>query len=240
MHLLKRFIYILGSRVTIADVSLEIGGTQNSSTQVVTTIDMVADIGEAVHTDIGLGVSVDIGITATCKGVEDTSVIQVNGRVTTNRSQEATAIDKLSLSHKRIVVFATLGTCYRWVVQVDSSAIFSVSLAVVTGVLQLTCRAIAYTLTDSTFLTTTEYLEGIASIQVDGGRTPNLGILTITTAKHVERLTQHIHTLLVKNDTRVTLCDDKTLVAIKHSLTGLVVRLYLIENIVNTCTVDKR
>ena len=228
MHLLKRFIYILGSRVTIADATLEIVNTQNFSTQVVTTIDMVADIGESIDTNKSLGMTKDISITATCKGVKDTSVIQVNGRVTTNRSQEATAIDKLSLGHKRIIVFAALGTWNIRVVQIDSSAIGSI----VARVLQFLCRRIAHTLTDSTFFTTSEYLEGIAGIQVDGGRAPYLRILTIATTKHIERLTQHIHTLLVKDDARVTLCDDKTLVAIKHSLTGLVVRLYLIENIV--------
>ena len=126
MHLLKRFIHIRCGRITVTDASLEIGGTQNPSTQVVTTIDVVTDIGESVHTDVGLGVSVDIGITTTCKGVEDTSVIQVNGRVTTNRSQEAATIDEFSLSHKRIVVFAALGTLNIPVVQIDSSAVFSI------------------------------------------------------------------------------------------------------------------
>ena len=109
-----------------ADSITEILTAKNSTTQVVTTIDVVADIGEAVHTDVSLGVSVDVGITATGKGVEDTSVIQFNGRVTTNRSQEAATIDKLSLSHIRIVVFAALGTLNIRVVQIDSSAVFSI------------------------------------------------------------------------------------------------------------------
>ena len=73
-----------------------------------------------------------------------------------------------------------------WVVIVDKFALL---------------RVMAGSFTNGSVLTATEYLEDIAFIKIDGGTTPYLRFLTIATAKHVERLTQHVHTLLVKDDT---------------------------------------
>ena len=73
-----------------------------------------------------------------------------------------------------------------WVVIVDKFALL---------------RVITDSLTNGSILTATEYLEDIAFIQIDGGTTPYLRFFTIATAKHVQCLTQHIHTLFVEDDT---------------------------------------
>ena len=54
--------------------------------------------------------------------------------------------------------------------QVDITAVFGI----VCGVLQFLSGRIIGSLTDGTSLTTTENLERVASIQVDGGGTPDL------------------------------------------------------------------
>ena len=71
-----------------------------------------------------------------------------------------------------------------------------------------------YSPADGAFLATTEYLEHIAAIEVDGGRTPYLGVHTLTTTKHVECLTQHVHSLLGKEDAAVSLSDVILVVAV--------------------------
>ena len=78
-------------------------------------------------------------------------------------------------------------------------------------------RVIAGSFTNGSVLTAAEYLEDIAFIQIDGGTTPYLRFFTIATAKYVERLTQHVHTLLIKNHTRFTLKDVIAIVTIENS-----------------------
>ena len=99
-----------------------------------------------------------------------------------------------------------------WVVCVDKFAL----LRVIGGI------------TNGSILTATEYLEDIAFIKIDGGTTPYLRFLTIATAKHVECLTQHVHTLLIKNHTRFTLKDVIAIVTIENSFSFVL--LYLIED----------
>ena len=47
--------------------------------------------------------SIDICITTACEGVEDTAMAQVNDCIARYRSLETTTIDKLGLSHFRVI-----------------------------------------------------------------------------------------------------------------------------------------
>ena len=114
--------------------------------------------------------------------------------------------------------------------QIDVTAVF-----LVVGVFQFSnCRIIG-SMTDSTLLATSEDLEGIASVEVDGGRAPNLRLLTIAAAKHVERLTQHVHTLFVEENTRTTLKNMIAILSIENGLT--LVLFYLVEDGISTFAV---
>ena len=48
-------------------------------------------------------------------------------------------------------------------------------------------------------------LEAVASLDVDGGAAPNLGVLTIAAAEDAEGRSHLVHTLLVQDYTRVAL-----------------------------------
>ena len=138
---------------------------------------MVTNPGEAVQAYIGLRMSEDIGITATGERVEDTTITKVDMGVASNLTLEATTIDKLTLGHVWTVTICS--SRYAWEsrisVQINIGAVI-----LVVHILQYGCRRIirirfgTLSLTDSTGLTTTENLEGIAGIQIDSGATPDL------------------------------------------------------------------
>ena len=67
-------IRYLATNGIVAQTAVEVGCTQNFTAQVVTTIHEVANVWEAVGTDIRFCMSEDVGITRTGKAVEDTSV----------------------------------------------------------------------------------------------------------------------------------------------------------------------
>ena len=72
----------LGAYGIVAQTTVEVGRPQDTSSQVVTAIDKVTNVGETVGADVGFGMSEDIGITCASEGVEDTSVAQINDAVT--------------------------------------------------------------------------------------------------------------------------------------------------------------
>ena len=168
-----------------ADSITEILTAKNSTAQVVTAIQVITDIRETIDIDtilqltsnVGLSMSLDISITRTRKGVEYTSVTQVDVGITGNRTFEATTIDEFGLSHIGTVVLMT--TTDTWIflisLKVDISAIIRVVFINVSTVLVFVisnccdirlgvdCRS-GLSLTNSPFLTATEYLEYIASI----------------------------------------------------------------------------
>ena len=82
--------------------------TVDSTAKVITTIDVVTDIGEAVVTDIGLGMTQYISVTATAERVKHTSVVQIDDGVTCYQTFETATIDKLSLSHVSMITSGTL------------------------------------------------------------------------------------------------------------------------------------
>ena len=140
--------------------------SQDAATQVVTAIDMVADPWEAVLSNIGLRMAEDVGIAAACEGVEDTTIIKVDMDITGDGSLKGTTIDKLTLGHVRTVARST--ACHTrkagGTVQVDVGAVF-----LIIGIFSLFIL-----LTNGTHLATTEDLEHITLIQIDGGTTPDL------------------------------------------------------------------
>ena len=149
---------------------------------------LVGTVGILLTTYIGLRMSEDVGITTTCKRVEDTTMTQVDMGTTGNLSFEASTIDKLTLCHLWTVASSasrhTGEACLA--VQVDIGAISLIIIVMqdmrrrVLGILFM-----IVSLTDGTLLTTTENLEAVAPIQVDGGTTPYLCIATITATKDV-------------------------------------------------------
>ena len=93
-------------------------------------------------------------------------------------------------------------------------------------------------LTDNTFLTATKDLEHIAFLQIDGGMSPNLRVLTIATGKQVQGRTEYIHTLLVEDDARTTLQDFIVFMAIKGSL-ALGILCHRIKHAILTIAVNQ-
>ena len=187
----------------VADLADEAFATKNMPTEVVTAIDMVTNPWEACHgttslvsptAHIGLGVSEDIGIACTGKGVEDSTVAEVDVGAAVDKSLETTAIDELSLSHLLTVALSIPCHASDSSVQIDVGAVLRIIVSRV-GIARIA---------DRSQLTAAEYLEGIAAVEVDGGGAPDLGGLTIATAEDIECGTQHVHTLLVEDDTGVT------------------------------------
>ena len=109
---------------------------------------------------------------------------------------------------------------------------------IVGAVLQFLCFRTSDALADGALLATTEYLEGISGIEVNGGRAPYFGLITVSTAKHVERLTEHVHALLVEDDTRASLLNLIAIVGVKDGLTFVL--FYLVEDAKLTFAVDCR
>ena len=125
--------------------TFEVFCIKNPSTEVVTAIDMVTNPRESQHiltlcihtitSDVGLCVSEDVGVTRTCKAVEDTSVTQIDDGIAGDRCFEGTTIDKLRLSHiVAVFCMSSVNTCHSafqidvtavsWVVLVDKFALF--------------------------------------------------------------------------------------------------------------------
>ena len=98
-------IYLSDGIVTIVILSADttrkvtIARAKNLTTQVITTIDIISHIWESVGTNDGLGMALDVSITRACKGIEDTSVIQVDASITRYRTLETATIEKLCLGN---------------------------------------------------------------------------------------------------------------------------------------------
>ena len=174
----------------VTDAAGEICIALDAATQVVAAIDMVADPGEARHSGtpfrplshVGLSMSEDIGITRSSEGVEHTSVAEAYMGVAGNDALEAAAVDELTLRHVGTVTRGTACHARGRTIQIDVGAVLGIIV-----IFNLLCgRIIFCTITDSTCLTATENLEHIAFVQVDGGAAPDLRLLTIAAAKHVE------------------------------------------------------
>ena len=82
---------------------------------------------------MSLCMSENVCITCTGKAIEDTSVVQIDDAVTSNWSQETTAIDEFTFSHvlRHVIEFRDTGNR---TVQVDVGAI-----SWVVGIFQFTC-----------------------------------------------------------------------------------------------------
>ena len=85
--------------LVVSDKPAEVCEPLDLTAQVVAAVDMVAQVGEAVQTHVGLCMSQDVGITGTSEGVEETAVIEVHTGVAQNQSVVAATIDKLHVSH---------------------------------------------------------------------------------------------------------------------------------------------
>ena len=213
---------------------LEVHHSQYLSAEVVAAVDMVADVGEAevavivaVASHVGLCVTVDVGIARAGKGVEDTSVAQVDVRVAGYGAHEAAAVHELTLSH----VFGILGGTSLH----TGHASIQVDVGAVLGIIAIGSFAVCVlgSLADGTFLAATEYLEGIALLQVDGGAAPYLSVLTIAAAEDVQGRAEHVHALLVEDDARAPFGDVVLIivVAVEFRL-AFDIQFHLVEHLV--------
>ena len=155
-----------GSHVMV-DVALD------SATEVVTAIDVVAYPREAaVIAYMHLRATIDVGIGSAAEGVVHTAVAQVDIRVAQHVALATAAIDVFCLGNRLSALFLR-------VTRVDTSQIDRGAVGCVIDVVTF-----GIFLTDDTFLTASEHLEGIAVGMVDGGAAPDLGILTVSGAEH--------------------------------------------------------
>ena len=169
---------------------------------------MVTNIGEAevcviigVTSHISLGVSEDVCITCAGKGVEHTSVTQVDDSVATDRTLKATAINKLCSSHVVVVTRCIASHTRGVALHIDGARIFGVILKCL-AVEGIVIASAIIGFADDSLLTTTEDLEGVAGIKINSHITPYLRILTIASTKDIECRTEYVHTLLIEDDTR--------------------------------------
>ena len=187
--------HILDSLNLTGEVTL----SSDDTAQVVTAIDIVTDIGEAVRTYIGLRMSMDVGITAAAEGVEDTTVVQIDVGVARNRTLISTTVDILTVSHIRGV--ARNPSCHAGITTVAIEVDIGAVLRVIIIFQNLSIRVVrilfvTVSLADGTLLATAEDLEGITLVQVDGGATPDLGVATIAAAEDAQGRGEHVRTLL--------------------------------------------
>ena len=85
-------------------------------------------------------------------------------------------------------------------------------------------------LADDTLLASAEYLEGVATVQVDGGAAPDFGVLTLAAAEYVQGLAQYVHTLLAQDDTAVALGNLVRFIRIVYGF-AIVVFIHLVEEL---------
>ena len=184
------------------------------ATQIITAINIVADIGEAVLTHVSLHMSNDVGITTASEGVEDTAIVQVNIRITGYQAFESTTVEILTLGHVRTIALGTLCNTRETgiAIQVDIGAVILIVFVPESprcGSIMCIC------LTNSTLFTTTEDLEGVALVQVDGRTAPDLRVATIATTEYIQGRDKAVGTLLRKDHACISLRD------------GIIIRLFL-------------
>ncbi len=150
--------------------------------------------------------SEDVCITCAGKGVEHTSVTQVDDSVATDRTLKATAINKLCCRHVIIVTRCIAGHTRVVTLHIDGARIFGVILKCL-AVEGIVIASAIIGFADDSLLTTTEDLEGVAGIKINGHIAPYLGVLTIASAKDIECRTEYVHALFIEDDTRNTCCD---------------------------------
>ena len=174
---------------------------------------MVTNIWEAevcvitgVTSHISRCVSENVSITCTGKGVEHTSVTQVDDSVATDRTLKAATINKLSSRHVVVVTRCIASHTRVVTLHIDGARIFGVILKCL-AVEGIVIASAIIGFADDSLLTTTEDLEGVAGIKINGHIAPYLGVLTIASAKDIERRTEYVHTLFIEDDTR-NACHD--------------------------------
>ena len=200
-------------------------------------------------TDIGLSMTQNVSITATSKGVENTTLSQIHIGITDNRTKEATTIHELAFGHI-VTAIVLLGNTIIIALQVDIATIGRIiGIVIVLKYVVVVLRRIFIfvifchsgtqffkRLANDSLFTATKNLEYITLVQVDCSATPYSGILTIAATKHVEGLTKHIHTLLAQDDTRVSLgnrigCFCRLISSVQTDLLAQLIRHHFIEEL---------
>ena len=169
--------------------------TPDNSTEVVAAIDIILHPREtAVIAYVYLGATIDVGIAGTSEGVIDAAIAQIDIRVAKDVPLTTATVYILCLRNGQTVCFLFRVTGID-TIQVDRS--------LVGGVIDVV--ALAVFLTDDTFLTASENLEGVAVDVVHGGAAPYLGVLTFTRTKHGHGYRLHVVALCLAEHTGVAL-----------------------------------
>ena len=167
---------------------------------------LIGTVSILLTTNECLRMSENIGITTAGEGVENTTITEVDMGAASNQTFESTTVDELTLGHIRTV--ARSSSRYTgeigFAVQVDVGAVIFIR-AISPIILLDAILPICVFLTNGTLLTATEDLESVALVQVDGGTAPDFRRQTIATTEDIEGRAKHVHTLLRKDDARITL-----------------------------------
>ena len=174
----------------------------------------------------------DVGVTTASEGVEDTTVVQGYMGISRYQTFESTTVEILTLGH--VFAVARGAACHtgETTVQIDIGAIFRVIL-----VSQIMNRRVVRIwlvtdgIADSALLTTTENLEGVALVQVDGRTTPDLRVTTIAATEDIQGQAEAIRTLLRENHTRIALRDGIIIILFLCGICILVVDVSLIGDV---------
>ena len=167
---------------------------------------LIGTVSILLTTNECLRMSEDIGITTAGKGVEDTTITEVDMDIAGNQTFESTTIDEFTLGHIWTVARSSSRHTGEggFTVQIDIGAVIFIR-AISPITLLDAILPICVFLTNGTLLTATEDLESIALVQVDGSAAPDFRRQTKATTEDVESRAEHIHTLLRKDDARITL-----------------------------------
>ena len=192
----------------------------------------------------GLRGAQNVAVTRAGEAVENAALAQVDNGVARDGAEEAAAVHKLTLGH----VFAAVGSLRHtglraakvhvaavgrvFLIEPVVEVVFAFAFFPDVVVLLLPC--VGLSLADDALLAAAEYLEGVAAVQVDDRRSPDLGVLTLAAAEDVEGRAEHVHTLLAQDDAGATLRDVVVGLArlggaVEAFLLAQLVTLYLIE-----------
>ena len=181
--------------------------TMYGATEVVTTIDIIAKPREAVFvatiavrlaTYKHFCMSKNICIAGTAKGVIDTSVTEIYKGVACYDTFVTATIEIFCFCQ---MLNGTFMRKYSWdTVEINGGTVFRVKFVnIVTILIKDRCLiSVQLSLSYSTLLTTSEQLEGIAIIVVDGCTAPYLSVLTVSGTIYIEGRSHHVVTLTFK------------------------------------------
>ena len=176
----------------LAYLSLEVCFAPDATAKVVGSIDIFYHPRITSLTNVCLGMTKNVGITSTAEGSVDAAVAQVHVGVTSHCSLKAAGVDILGCRD----AVATSRCACNCALQVDGGAVVCV----------IAVNA-SFFLAYYTLLTSAEYEEAVAIVEVDGGRTPYLRLLTIASTEDAQTGKEYLLTLCIETDASIIYLD---------------------------------